>query len=115
MIYWYHFYINHPGGSRILNTIWHVYYFKGLLTKAELSVKTCNQCQQFKHKKTIYGKLPTNIVASLKPWILVHINLIGPYSKSIIQQQPYIAIIQKYMSLACMTMIDPATGWFKKI
>ena len=39
-------------------------------------------------------------------------SLIGPYSKSIIQQQPGGAIIKNYVSVACMTMIDLTTGWF---
>ena len=43
----------------------------------------------------------------------MHVDLIVPYSKSIIKQQPGGAIIIKNVSLTCMTMIDPATGWFK--
>ena len=43
----------------------------------------------------------------------MHIGLIGPYVKSIRQQQKCGAIIKNYMSLTCMKMIDPATGWFE--
>ena len=55
---------------------------------------------------------PKNIV-ELKPWDLVHVDLIGPYRKSIIQQQPGVTVILKNSSLACMTMIDLATDWFE--
>ena len=40
-------------------------------------------------------------------------DLIGPYSKSIRQQQTVRAIIKNNFSLTCMTMIDPAMGWFE--
>ena len=40
-------------------------------------------------------------------------DLVGLYSKSIRQQQPGSAIIRNKDSLTCMTIIDPATGWFK--
>ena len=43
----------------------------------------------------------------------MHVDLIFPYSKSIRQQRPGGAIIRNNASLTCMTMIDPATGWFK--
>ena len=44
---------------------------------------------------------------------MVHVDLIGTYIKYIIQQKPGSTVIQNSSSLACMTMIDPATGWFK--
>ena len=55
---------------------------------------------------------PTNI-AFIQPWDSVHIYLIGPHIKSIIQQHPGGAIIWKNASLTYMMMIDPATGWFE--
>ena len=42
----------------------------------------------------------------------MHVDLIGPYIKSIRQQQPGGTVIRKNSSITCMTMIDPATGWF---
>ena len=39
-----------------------------------------------------------------------HVDLIGPYSKSIRQHNLGVSIMQKDDSLTCMTMIDPATG-----
>ena len=40
-------------------------------------------------------------------------ELIGPYSKSIKQQQLGGAIIKNNVSLTCMKMIDPTKGWFE--
>ena len=109
---WYHFYINHPGGSRLDKIIWEVCYWKGLFTQADLFANICKTCQQFKKRKTLYGHLPPKNTAELKPWDSVHIDLIGPYSKSIRQQHPGGGAIWKNASLTCMEMIDPASGWF---
>ena len=73
----------------------------------------CKTCQQFKKRKTIYGHRPPNNTAELKPWDSVHVDLIGPYSKSIRQQHPGRSVIQNNSSLTYMTMVDPATGWFE--
>ena len=107
---WYHFCINHPGGSRIAKTIREVCYWKCLVTQAEMFSKTCKICQKFKKRMTIYGHLPPKNIAELKPWNTVNVDLIDPYSKSIREQQPGDTVIQKNASLTCMPMIDPATG-----
>ena len=81
--------------------------------QSELFSKTCKICQQFKKIKTIYGHLPPNNIAELKTWDLVHVDLIGPYSKSIIQQHPDSTIIRNNDIMTCTMMIEPATVWFK--
>ena len=75
--------------------------------------KMYKTCQQLKNRKTLYGNLPPKNIAELKPWDTVHVDLIGTYSKSIIQQHPVGIIVLNNASLTCMTMIDPATGWFE--
>ena len=81
--------------------------------QAEMFAKTCKICQQFKNRKTIYGHLPPKNIAELKPWDAVHVNLIGPYFKSIRQQHPGGNVILNNASITYMTMIYPATGWFE--
>ena len=46
---------------------------------------------------------------------MVHVDLIGPYSKSIIQQHLCGAIFNNNFSLAFMTIIDLTTDWFEII
>ena len=70
-------------------------------------------CKHFKNKKTLYEHLPPKNIAELKPWDLVHVYLIGKYSKSTRQQQPGGTVIRKNYRPTCMTMIDPASGWFE--
>ena len=43
---------------------------------------------------------------------MVHVDLIGPYSKSIRQQQPGGTVIRNNASLTFMTIFYPTTGWF---
>ena len=113
MLDWYHFYLNQPGGSRFAKTIREVYYWKNLVTRADLFAKTCKTCKKFKNRKTLYGHLPPKNISELKPWDTVHVDLIGPYIKSIRQHHPCGNVIRNNSSLTCMKMIDPATGWFK--
>ena len=75
--------------------------------------KTCNICQQFKNRKTLYGHLPPKNIAELKLWDTVHVYLIGSYNKSI-RQHPLGGTVVRYnLSLTCMTIIDPDIGWFE--
>ena len=94
-----------------MKTIIGVCYWKVLVTQAELYDKPCKICQQFKKRKNIYGHLPPKNISELKPWDLVHVDLIGPYSKSIRHHKPDGAIIKNNGSLTCMKMIEPATVW----
>ena len=83
--------------------------------QAELYSKPCKICQQFKNRKTLYEHLPTNNIEELKPRDSVHVDLIGPYSKSIRQHHPESAIIKNNDSITCMTMINPDRDWFEII
>ena len=44
---------------------------------------------------------------------MAHVDLIGPYSMSIRQQQPGGAFINNNVSLNYMTMINPTMSWFE--
>ena len=57
-------------------------------------------------------KCSPKTISELKLWDMVHVDLIGPYSKSIIQQQPGGILIRNNASLTHMTTIDPVTGCF---
>ena len=61
--------------------------------------------------KTLYEQLPPKIIVSIKSWNYVH-NLIGPYAKYIIQKYPGGTIVNKYVSLTFMMIIDPSTVCF---
>ena len=65
--------------------------------------KTCHKCQLSKKAQKKYGFLPAK-QAETNPWDRVNVDLIGPYT---------ILVNGKECHLRAMTMIDPATGWFK--
>ena len=112
VIHWYHIYINHAVDGILTNTIQKVCYWKSLVTKADLHALPCKICQQFKKRKNIYEHLPPKTIAELKQWYLVHVDLIGPYSKSIRQHHPGGTVILNNSSITCMKMNDPDIGWF---
>ena len=107
---WYHFYINHQGGSRLSGGNREACYWKGLGTQEELYSKPCKICQHFKYRKTLYGNLIPKKLSEPKPWDLGYVYLIGLYSKSRRQHHLVGTIIRNNVSLTYMTMIDPATG-----
>ena len=43
----------------------------------------------------------------------MYVDLINPYRKYIIQQHLGGTFIKNNGSITCMTMTDPATGWFE--
>jgi len=61
-----------------------------------------------------YGLLPPKEIGKLKPWQhTVHIDLIGPYTVTVKQQQLANQIVNTKLTLVYMTFIDLATGWFE--
>ena len=72
--------------------------------------KPCKIFQQVKNRMTLYVYLPPKIIVELKPQDFVHVDLIGPYSKSIRQHCPGGATINNFNSITCMTMIEPSMG-----
>jgi hypothetical protein len=64
----------------------------------------CLNCQLAKPTNQKHGKLPAKAIKE-NPWDTLCVNLIGPYK---IERKG-----RKDLKLWCLTMIDPATGWFK--
>ena len=70
------------------------------------NVSMCGVCQKQKKQHKKYGLLPQK-EAEYKPGERLCVNLIGPYK---IRSKKH---GHKITELRCVTMIDPATGWFK--
>ena len=67
-------------------------------------IKHCHVCQVNKKQTKKYGHLPAK-EADIEPWDKLCVDLIGPYT---IKQKG-----KASLNLWCVTMIDPATGWFE--
>ena len=79
-------------------------YWKGMRQQIQRHTKVCPRCQISKRHKKKYGHLPPKI-ATIAPWIQVCVDLVGPYTVK--------ALDGTIMDFMCLTMIDPATGWFE--
>ena len=70
------------------------------------NISTCSVCQKQKKQHKKYGLLPEK-EAEYKPWEQLCVDIIGPYKIQTKKRG------HKIPELRCVTMIDPATGWFK--
>jgi hypothetical protein len=81
-----------------------VMYWKGMRTTIRRYVKTCRSCQINKRHSQKYGHLPPKLVITT-PWKALCVDLIGPYTLK--------GKDGSSIDFMCLTMIDPATSWFK--
>ena len=101
---WYHHYLQHPGESRMEETLVSVMYWSGMRVQIRKYVKTCDRCQKAKRHKRKYGKIPPKLAVT-EPWKQVCVDLIGPYTVK--------GADGTVLDFMCLTMIDPATSWFE--
>ena len=101
---WYHHYLQHPGHTRLEETMRAAMDWKGMRTTIRSYVKKCHACQTNKRRKLKYGKLPTKI-AITTPWEALCVDLVGPYTLK--------GKDGTQIDFMCLTMIDPATSWFE--
>jgi hypothetical protein len=67
-------------------------------------VKKCKTCQINKRRQRKYGKLPAKL-AITTPGEALCVTLIGPYTLK--------GNDKSQIDFMCLTMINPATGWFE--
>jgi hypothetical protein len=101
---WCHEMLCHPGTTRTEATTRQHFDWTGLRNMVIKTCKKCTNCQLAKPPAQKYGKLPAK-VAKENPWDTLCVDLIGPYK---IERKG-----KKDLKLWCLTMIDPATGWFE--
>ena len=94
----------HPGINRTEETIAQYLWWPNMRPHITKFVKACPTCQRNKRKQKKYGTLPPK-EAEATPWDKMCIDLIGPYK---IRRKNKPDLVCK-----CVTMIDPATGWFE--
>jgi transposase InsO family protein len=101
---WYHEQLMHPGITRMIKTIRQHFTWPKLDDDVEKLCKACRTCQLTKKTKKKYGHLPPKKAEAI-PWDTLCIDLIGPYTVKEKGKEKWF--------LHCLTMIDPATGWFE--
>jgi hypothetical protein len=105
-VLWYHHYLQHPGHTLLEETMKATIYWKGIRTSIRSLTKSCSACQVNKKRKLKYGHLPPKTVITV-PLRALCVDLIGPYTL-----KGKGGTIIDFMAL---TMIDPATSWFKVV
>jgi hypothetical protein len=102
---WYHGALMHPGETRTELTMGQHFTWKGMRKTVQDVCKKCGSCQLSKPKLQKLGHLPEK-EPEMVPWDRVCIDLIGPYKIGSKEKD-------NHAVLHCLTMIDPATGWFE--
>ncbi len=105
IIDWYHTMLCHPGFNRTEETIAQHLWWGDMRAQIRKYCSTCPTCQRNKKDPRKFGHLPPK-EAEATPWDRMCVDLIGPYT--IRRKKPHEDLICK-----CITMIDPATGWFE--
>ena len=101
-----HHYLQHPGHTRLKETMNAAIYWKEMQTTIRSFTKSFKSCQVNKRRTLKYGHLPSKIVIST-PWEALCVNLVCPYTLK----------GKDGSELDCMalTMIDPASSWFETV
>jgi transposase InsO family protein len=102
---WYHLHLLHPGETRMELTMGQHYCWKGMRRTIQKVCKACSICKVQKVRTGKYGLLPPRD-PQVVPWHTLCIDLIGPYTFGDPKKR-------NHVQLWCLTMIDPATGWFE--
>ena len=104
LVEWYHYMLCHPGETRTEETVKQHFTWKKLRATVHDICSKCPTCQKYKQTYKKYGHLPEK-KAEGQPWQKLCVDLIGPYN---VEQKD-----KTTQTLRCVTMIDPATGWFE--
>ena len=103
-IQWYHHWLQHPGHTRLEETLRATMTWPGMRDMVRQHVKQCRSCQVNKRRKVQYGHVPSKRVITT-PWEALCVDLIGPYTLK--------GKDGTIIDFMCLTMIDPATSWFE--
>ncbi len=101
---WYHHYLQHPGCSRLEETMRSVMYWKGMCITIWRYIKSCRSCQVNKGHSLRYGHVPPKLVITT-PWRALCVDLVGPCTLK--------GKDGSSIDFMCLTMINPAMSWFK--
>jgi hypothetical protein len=105
-VLWYHHYLQHPGHIQLDETMKVTMYWKGIRTTIRSQTKSCRACQVNKKWKLKYGHLPPKTIITVS-WRALCVDLIGPYTLE--------GKNDTIIDFMALTMINPATSWFKVV
>jgi hypothetical protein len=101
---WHHHYLQHPGCSRLEETMSSMMNWKDMHDTIWRYFKSCKYCQVNKRHSLKYRHVPPKLVITT-PWRALCIDLVGPYT---LKSKDGSSI-----DFMCLTVIDPAPSWFE--
>jgi transposase InsO family protein len=104
VVEWYHVNLCHPGLTRTEATIRQHFTWPNLRGTVSGICTKCDTCQRTKRTTKKWGELPPK-EADVNPWDKLCVDTIGKYT---LKTKDGTELV-----LYCVTMIDPATGWFE--
>jgi hypothetical protein len=105
-VLWYHHYLQHPGHTRLEETMKARMYWKDMHTSIGSLTKSCRACKVNKKRKLKYGHLRPKTIITV-PWRVLCVDIIRPYTLK--------GKDGKIIDFMVLTMINPATSWFKVV
>ncbi len=78
-VLWHHHYLQHPGHTRLKETMKTKCTGKGMRSTIWSLTKSCRSCQVNKKRHLKHGHLSSKIVITI-PWQALCVDLIGPYT-----------------------------------
>jgi hypothetical protein len=99
---WYHHYLQHPGHTRLKETMNAAMYWKAMRTTIWSLTKSCRSCQINKRRNLTYGHLPPKTIIT-NPWECLCVNLICPYTLK--------GKDNSQINFMAPTMINPTSSW----
>jgi hypothetical protein len=78
-VMWYHHYLQHPGHTRLEETMQATMYWKGMRITIQSITKSCKACEINKKRKLRYGHLPPKTII-MTPWRTLCVHLVGRYT-----------------------------------
>jgi hypothetical protein len=78
IVWWYHTYLQHPGITRMEETLRQNLTGPNIRKDVEVAVKNCHECQKGKKVRKKYGELPDKLAERPIAWNRVDVDLIRP-------------------------------------
>jgi len=106
---WHHLTLMHPGEQRLELTMAQHHTWIGLKPTCVRVCKNCENCAASEERDQKIGLLPPKPTPEIIPWHTLCVDLVGP-CKFGDEKKP-----ETHIELHCMTMADPATGFFETV
>jgi len=108
---WCHNCLMHSGETRLGFTIAQHHTWVGLCPTVQGVIKACPNCELCKKNSKKHGLLPPKSTPEIVPWHTLCIDLIGLCHFGVKNKKE--PEKDTFVQLHCLTMIDPATGFFE--